>query len=680
MNEVRQQDDIEFGWNGVDGYIRNNGKYQLLFNKPLFSFDYGSCIYSNDDQVDDLTIDLNGDTLDLTEQQKQEIETYTKTYAVSDPWTPTTSKNYITDIEAVTANDERVLRVEKSDGSQYDTKPIVPNTMPSLIEMDGDLMRVTMLNGNEYKVKVQPDLSHLVKDVVVTSDDRLQITFDDDSKKSYTLPKGGTGGTASITVESGADVYVDVDTLNFTNMKIAQADPLSKTVEMKPQINFVSTGFGGNVLADNVEFLPPMQCLSNVPNTVAIAIDPKAFAERDNHGYLGAMSTDLKLMGTSDPKVPRKEVLWFDQTVVSSEYIQIDRADKAIGIQEDDDLDPNVTGGTYFFVGVTLDSNTVPIADVDLKLKLVDKTTKVVLNDVKGRPCIIESQAKQKQRIGVGFGAWLIKATALQEFQVEFEHNSSTGINFLNRSDGVSCLCVQSLTTANGTGRALTQFQLETRHLFYLSTKYYKELASLGLSAVGSYINQSMSGGNFQITSDGWWLTVKGNVGVIIGTDNHVDITTNTLGVWDLHKVLNEVDTKAVLGKAASITGTISDKDDAFRLEVLSYNGDAVWDTTKAIITGETNGSPNYAAGWSVVSSLFFPESVTSGDHVLSQDLTLPVSSVKNLALLFRPVGYQLPCNVKVKDAYLDLKTAITDASMDIKKFTDVPDFDLTQP
>lgn len=679
--DLKQQDDIEFGWNGVDGYIRNNGKYQLLYSKPAMSFDYGSCIYSNDDQVDDLTVDSNGAFIDLTEPQKQEIETYVKTYAVNDPWTPSLNKNYVSALDVVKKDKDVIIRVEKTDGTQYDTAPLVPNTIPATIAMDGDLLKITTIGGDEYKVKVQADHSDKVTDVTITADDRIKITFADGASKTYTLPNGGGSGTqASITVESGADVYVDIDTMNFTNMKITQSDPTSKTVQLTPQLAFLRTGSSGYTFANNVTFLPPMQCLSDTADTVTIGVDPKAFAERDNHGYLGAMASDLKLMGTSDEKVPRKEVIWFDQTVVSSEFIQIDRSGKAIGIQEDDELDPNVTGGTYFFIGTMLDSDTVPINDVDITIQLVDKTTKAVINDFKGTPCSITSSIKQKQKMGVGFGAWLVKAKALQEFQVEVIHNSLTGINLLKRGNGVSCLCVQSMTTANATGRAMTQFQLETRHLFYLSTKYYSALASLGLSAVGSYINQSMTGGEFQITSDGWWLSTEGNVGVIIGTDNHVDIIANTLGVWDMHKVLNTVDTQAVVGKAATINARITDKDDAFSLELLSYNGATDWDNTQAIITGENNGSPIYATGWSLVDSLFFSEDITVGDHDLSKDVTLPASSVKNLALVFRPVSYQLPCTVKVKDARLELKIPQTEVSMDIKKFTDVPDFDITQP
>lgn len=86
MAEVRQQNTKEFGWNGTDGFVRNDGKYSILFNKPQLSFGYSALTYSSDPSATNIVLDTTGQKVDLTPEMVTELTNYIDSTAVLEPW------------------------------------------------------------------------------------------------------------------------------------------------------------------------------------------------------------------------------------------------------------------------------------------------------------------------------------------------------------------------------------------------------------------------------------------------------------------------------------------------------------------------------------------------------------------------------------------------------------------
>ncbi|AFH14446.1 hypothetical protein VP3_0046 [Vibrio phage VP3] len=81
MPTPRSLNTVEFGWNGTDGYVKNDGKYQLLYTKPNLSFPYGVATYSSDPTVADIVLDQYGDLMEVTPEMEAEMSQYAITCA-----------------------------------------------------------------------------------------------------------------------------------------------------------------------------------------------------------------------------------------------------------------------------------------------------------------------------------------------------------------------------------------------------------------------------------------------------------------------------------------------------------------------------------------------------------------------------------------------------------------------
>ena len=78
-------------------------------------------------------------------------------------------------------------------------------------------------------------------------------------------------------------------------------------------------------------------------------------------------------------------------------YIGYDMQNKAFTIQEGDELDPNITGGSHFRLGFYAETLNSPIASFDgyAELKLVDPETNQYVLDDNGNPIAVRHEYKQ---------------------------------------------------------------------------------------------------------------------------------------------------------------------------------------------------------------------------------------------------------------------------------------------
>ncbi|ACR16507.1 putative lysis protein [Vibrio phage 4141] len=139
MPTPRSLNTVEFGWNGTDGYVKNDGKYQLLYTKPNLSFPYGVATYSSDPTVADIVLDQYGDLMEVTPEMEAEMSQYAVTNAVNEPWNTPQSRNYVVNVEPVDnlPNDEnnRRLQLTLADGTTQLTDVVLEGAMPALIQL-----------------------------------------------------------------------------------------------------------------------------------------------------------------------------------------------------------------------------------------------------------------------------------------------------------------------------------------------------------------------------------------------------------------------------------------------------------------------------------------------------------------------------------------------------------------
>ncbi|ENJ8202336.1 hypothetical protein AB2M45_002168 [Vibrio cholerae] len=79
---------VSIDWNGSHGQVSYHDKYTLLWNKPKLSFDFVIIHYVKGDEVYPKgfkTIDTNGQPVELSLEEVQEVEAYCQDNATT-PW------------------------------------------------------------------------------------------------------------------------------------------------------------------------------------------------------------------------------------------------------------------------------------------------------------------------------------------------------------------------------------------------------------------------------------------------------------------------------------------------------------------------------------------------------------------------------------------------------------------
>ncbi|EGQ8187193.1 hypothetical protein NMR30_000351 [Vibrio cholerae] len=79
---------VSIDWNGSHGQVSYHDKYTLLWNKPNLSFEFVIIHYVKGDEVYPngfKTIDTNGQPVELSLEEVQEIEAYCQDNATT-PW------------------------------------------------------------------------------------------------------------------------------------------------------------------------------------------------------------------------------------------------------------------------------------------------------------------------------------------------------------------------------------------------------------------------------------------------------------------------------------------------------------------------------------------------------------------------------------------------------------------
>ncbi len=86
FNEPKVTPSIELGWNGLDGYCRNEGLYGLLYDKPVISTLVFDVIqYSNITPTSNYKV-IDGTPTNLTEEEIILVEAFAVENALSTPW------------------------------------------------------------------------------------------------------------------------------------------------------------------------------------------------------------------------------------------------------------------------------------------------------------------------------------------------------------------------------------------------------------------------------------------------------------------------------------------------------------------------------------------------------------------------------------------------------------------
>ena len=459
------------------------------------------------------------------------------------------------------------------------------------------------------------------------------------------------------------NVHIGINSVQFKKATVTENGGI---LEVEPDAqtggtsNTTFTDFEGRTFASNK--IQSMDKSLRISNLGGIADISKGMSEH-NEGIHACLGNDQLI----NSKYGRAKLYFGDIRVKGGTFVYTNMQDKSFVVDDvDPQDDPNISGGTTFICGLyyeptTTTQNTVT-QDGAIRLELVDDTdTPITGND--GNPIAVQIDYKAGDTIKPEFyvGEFQAKAFTRVHLKIEpvfaNEEVIPVGAN--------TQICLQSITKDESSGLALLSFMAFTGYKIGFDTLYYG-FNSLNLARFLVFDQPQETVSGEMPLGDNTFINFATNSEVqVSGYNLIIENTGLELPVWNIYKVYSEYDCQNIGGKNALVTVTLTDKDNAFDVSLLEYTGTQPAPQPKLL--SYNNTVPVFAAGWSVIDTMFISEDVVSGEHKQSKTFTLPTNA-KGLAISLYPNNSQSPTTLKLKDFEADItpwfnRVMITDNS-----------------
>ena len=459
------------------------------------------------------------------------------------------------------------------------------------------------------------------------------------------------------------NVHIGINSVQFKKATVTENGGI---LEVEPDAqtggtsNTTFTDFEGRTFTSNkIQSLDKSLRISNLSGVADLS---KGLTDH-NEGIHAVLGSDQLI----NSKFGRSKLYFGDIRVKGGSSVYEDKDTKSYVVQDTDPQDdPNISGGTTFICGLYYESTTTTQTTVTqdgaIRLELVDDTdTPITGND--GNPIAVQIDYKAGDTIKPEFyvGEFQAKAFTRVHLKIEpvfaNEEVIPVGAN--------TQICLQSITKDESSGLALLSFMAFTGYKIGFDTLYYG-FNSLNLARFLVFDQPQETVSGEMPLGDNTFINFATNSEVqVSGYNLIIENTGLELPVWNIYKVYSEYDCQNIGGKNALVTVTLTDKDNAFDVSLLEYTGTQPAPQPKLL--SYNNTVPVFAAGWSVIDTMFISEDVVSGEHKQSKTFTLPTNA-KGLAISLYPNNSQSPTTLKLKDFEADItpwfnRVMITDNS-----------------
>lgn len=469
-----------------------------------------------------------------------------------------------------------------------------------------------------------------------------------------------SGASLGITVDDGTTNYGD---LKLLKLKGITADrPTGDSIDSVTLTAATTWGTLGdassNVRSSMVLTEPPLQAYSDpdAADTVRLRLEPGTFESVHAPGYLAYLNNPVSIIGKSYTATSHADGAIYPTDVVidNGTYIVKDMKAKAIGIQEADQEDPNVTGGTDYLVAFRIALEGEAPADGFVEIYLAEKAEfnqpVKYLEDSNGHPFVVRRYYHLGDKMGALETVGVVNAKGLKEFTMHVVDSfDKDDINILPRDRGVSGIMVQALLPTSKSGLASLQYEVDTEQNIEF-TRYYMGDEMTNIDWLSSYVMplSEGTGGEGADFPDGLHLNNISNlmVGFVDGRmvlkDNGSNIVDFVFG-----KIEDATPTYAMREKVITVKVALTNKDAAFRVALVQWTGKPD-EYTQEIFTSRSNGAPAFQSGWLLVDSVFIPEDIANEDHEVIHEFTVPKTAV-NYAVVIYPEEEKQPTELKLK-------------------------------
>lgn len=471
---------------------------------------------------------------------------------------------------------------------------------------------------------------------------------------------GGPSSSLGITVDDGTNNFADINLLKLLGIEASQ--PSGDSVDSVTLSAFTdwstlgSPTYGGKANAVLVE--PPLQVFadSDSQNTNRLKLAPGTFEAIHAPGYLAYFDSMIGIVGKTSSATSHANgaVYPTDVVVDNGVYIVKDMKGKAVGLQEADMGDPNITGGTDYLVAFRVALDGKAPADGFVQIYLAEKAEfgqpVKLLEDFDGEPFMARRYYHLGDTLGSLETVGILNAKGLKEFTMHVVDSfDKDDITVLPRDRGVSGIMVQALLPTSKSGLASLQYEVDTEQNIEF-TRYYASDSMTTLDWLSTYVMPMSegTGGEGADFPDGIHLNNISNLmvgfvdGRMVFKDNGANIVDFVFG-----KIEEASTTRAMREKVLTVKLALTNKDAAFRVALVKWTGKPN-EYTQEIFNQRSNGAPVLQSGWVLADSLFIPEDVAREDYEITHEFTVP-KDANNYAVVIYPEEEKQPTELKLK-------------------------------
>lgn len=493
------------------------------------------------------------------------------------------------------------------------------------------------------------------------------------TKVNINYDYSGSGSGSGIEIDDGTTDKTGIKKINVKGMYLDKVFDDSSEVDLKAVTSWETMdGMGGGRVNRVLTEAPLLSYLD--PNTnpgeeprVKLYVQHDYFELAKPPGYLAYLVENEEVMGRVKPGETgvRTAPIWFDDNVVggNSPFIEIDKPNKALGIQDYTDDDPNVTGGipTLIAFRVAMKGKAPNDGFVELLLKKTDEGTPTqdgdYLLNANGNPIGIRKQYKSGDDLGTLDCMSIYMAKGLTKFQCIVEHDFvNDGVLLEDRTEGASGILIQALGTDYATGDALLQFENDTMQNIEMSKHYNGEdIFNMAWALTYDRVDVDITTGTGQTSVDG--LHFYNNTNLKVGVaDNTIHIHDNgtDMAYFNLGQIFSAEKTYMLRNKDLDIKVTLQDKENAFRIYMVKWTGNPDVYTNKVIASYDPDTGAVADVNWTLDGSIFISEDAISGEHDFAGTLTVPADA-NNFAVVIAPGGEQTPIDLYMKGFEVDV-------------------------
>lgn len=497
-----------------------------------------------------------------------------------------------------------------------------------------------------------------------------------DQEDAALVTYAGGGGNGTITLKANGETVPSISTLHLKGIDITETPNLggmgANEAEITAGMNVTNYhDGGGSGLTTKMSVMPPLNVFAD-PDTptnydVRLELKPGTFEPMSSPSYLAYLTETEEVVGKllpdGQPSGHPKGAIWFDDVVVpNGPYIQTDKVNKAYGLQESDDLDPNVTGGTPFLLSYRVAMKGKAPNDGFVRIFLMERKVgmqgaNTYLLDDNGHPFAVERFYKAGDDLGHLDIIGVYRAKNLIQFQCFAEDSFEDDmLNIEDRENGASGLMIQALRKEDKTGRALLQYMHDT-HQDIMFNSHWLGVERMSIKWMTGFTQpiEDLTAGSGSTMADGMTFYPVNDMKVGI-QDNHMVFQDNGTDIPDFHfgKVFGSDETRMLRGRVVTVKATLTNKEGAWDIGLFKWTGKPE-EFTDAIFTGRNNDALTMQPNWKQAGRYYIPEHPSEDDHSVTTDFTVPADA-NNYAVVIYPVEAVSPMELKLKEFELDVK------------------------